>query len=160
MQAEYETNLSDEQWVAIRPLVEARVGRKATISRRGIANAILSIARTGCQWRLLPRDFPHGSTVYSCYHRGAWTGTLDKLHTALRDQVRQAKGKTCSPQPPLLIHRVSRPPQKGALLLAARTLETEPGLAAVGHDRQDAAHLASQATTTSFSVSLYLSTDS
>jgi putative transposase len=97
MERQYETDLSDAQWELIRPLVEASVGRKATVERRRIVNAILYVARTGCQWRLLPKDFPNWSTVYSCYHRWTWNGTLDKVHTALRAQVRQAQGKKAQP---------------------------------------------------------------
>ena len=84
MSERYPTDLSDEQWELVRPLVEATTGRKASVSRREIVNAILYVARTGCQWRLLPKDFPSWSTVYSCYHRWGWNGTLDKLHSALR----------------------------------------------------------------------------
>ena len=78
----YATDLSDEQWNEVRASVESTKGRKAHVSRREIVNAILYVARTGCQWRLLPKlpkDFPKWSTVYSCYHRWAWNGTLDKL---------------------------------------------------------------------------------
>ena len=67
------------------------------MSRREIVNAILYVARTGCQWRLLPHDFPNWSTVYSCYHRWAWNGTLDKLHAELRAQVRSVYGKSEQP---------------------------------------------------------------
>jgi putative transposase len=94
MKRHYASDLSDEQWELIRPLVEAQVGRKARVIRRAIVNAILYVARTGCQWRLLPRDFPNWSTVYSCYHRWAWNGTLDKMHAALRAEVRSLYGKT------------------------------------------------------------------
>ncbi len=97
MEREYETNLSDEQWRRVRPVVEATTGHKASVERRRIVNAILYVARTGCQWRLLPHDFPNWSTVYSCYHRWAWNGVLDKLHATLRDQVRQAAGKKEQP---------------------------------------------------------------
>lgn len=93
----YETDLSDEQWEEVRALVESAKGRKASVSRREIVNAILYVARTGCQWRLLPRDFPKWSTVYSCYHRWAWNGTLDKLHAKLRAQVRSVHGKSEQP---------------------------------------------------------------
>ncbi len=97
MERTYETDLTDAQWDLIRPLVENVVGRKASVCRRRIVNAIMYVARTGCQWRLLPRDFPNWSTVYSCYHRWAWNGTLDKIHAALRAQVREAKGKKAQP---------------------------------------------------------------
>ncbi len=94
---QYETDLSDEQWTVVQPLVQARVGRKATVSRREIVNAILYVARTGCQWRLLPADFPNWSTVYSCYHRWTWNGTLAQLYATIRAQVRHQHGKEAQP---------------------------------------------------------------
>lgn len=97
MEKRYDTDLTDEKWERIRPYVEKPVGRKAKVDRREIVNAILYVARTGCQWRLLPRDFPNWSTVYSCYHRWAWDGTLDRLHADLRTQVRGIHEK--KPQP-------------------------------------------------------------
>lgn len=97
MKRGYDTDLSDEQWEIVRPLVEATTGRKASVSRRQIVNAILYVARTGCQWRNLPNDLPNWSTVYSCYHRWAWNGTLDKMHAALRAQVRSVHGKSTQP---------------------------------------------------------------
>jgi len=93
VQRVYETDLTDEQWELIEFLVEAKKGRKASVSRREIVNAILYVARTGCQWRNLPNDFPNWSTVYSCYHRWAWGGTLDKIHAELRTKVRLAHGR-------------------------------------------------------------------
>ena len=93
----YDTDLTDEQWETVRPLVTAKTGRKPSVDRRQIVNAILYVARTGCQWRLLPKDLPHWSTVYSCYHRWAWNGVLEQLHAALREQARAAKGKKAQP---------------------------------------------------------------
>ena len=105
MEQPYESDLTDAQWEKIGPLVKAKTGRKARVDRRRVVNAILYVARTGCQWRQLPHDFPNWSTVctvysctvYSCYHRWAWSGVLDKLHAALRDEVRRAAGKTVQP---------------------------------------------------------------
>lgn len=81
--------------------MEAKKGRKSKVSRRRIVNAILNailyVARTGCQWRNLPNDFPNWSTVYWCYHRWAWNGTLDKLHGELCTQVRSIHGKSANP---------------------------------------------------------------
>lgn len=97
MKQGYDTDLSDAQWEEVRFLVEATTGRKARVSRREIVNAILYVARTGCQWRNLPHDFPNWSTVYSCYHRWGWNGTLDKMHAALRREVRSVYGKEPNP---------------------------------------------------------------
>lgn len=93
----YESDLTDEQWECIGPLVSFGTGRKPTIARRRILNAIFYVAHTGCQWRNLPEGMPHWNTVYSCYHRWCWNGVLDQVHAALRDLTREAAGK--SPEP-------------------------------------------------------------
>jgi len=93
----YESDLTEVQWLSIRDFVEAKVGRKATVDRRRIVNAIFYVAHTGCQWRNLPHDFPNWHTVYSCYSRWMWNGVLDKLHEVLRDQVRLAAKHSTKP---------------------------------------------------------------
>lgn len=97
MERPYESDLTDEQWAHIAPLLVFGSGSKPTICRRRIVNAILYVAHTGCQWRQLPHDMPKWNTVYSCYHRWSWNGTLDNIHAALRELVRLAAGK--KPQP-------------------------------------------------------------
>lgn len=97
MKQGYSSDVNDERWVEIGPLVQAKTGRKARVDRRLIVNAILYVMHTGCQWRELPHDFPNWSTVYSCYHRWSWNGTLDKIHAVLRQKVRQKAGKAPYP---------------------------------------------------------------
>ena len=51
--------------------------------------AILYHVRAGGAWRMLPSDFPPWQTVY--WYVKAWRadGTVDRVHDALREQVRQ-----------------------------------------------------------------------
>jgi len=97
MKQVYETDVTDEQWAMLESLLHAKTGRKATVCRRRIVNAILYLNRTGCQWRLLPKEFPHWSTVHSCYRRWRRNGTLEKVHAALHAVVRQASGREPMP---------------------------------------------------------------
>lgn len=62
---QYASDLTDRQWQIIRQLLppKSRLGRKP-ICRRRVVNAILYLARTGCQGRMLPADFPNWNTVY------------------------------------------------------------------------------------------------
>ena len=90
----YESDLSDEQWELVRPFVENRMGRPAKVDRREIVNAIFYVLRTGCQWRMLPREFPHWSTVHSCFWRWRRNGTLESIHEALRQKVRVKAGRS------------------------------------------------------------------
>ena len=69
----YATDLTDEQWEVIKPHVERRPGpgHPTTVELRAVISALLYMARTGCQWRLLPNDFPHWSCAR--YYFDKWT---------------------------------------------------------------------------------------
>ncbi len=97
MRTSYPSDLSDEQWEILEALVVFGTGRPPKIERREVLNAIFYVHHTGCQWRSLPHDFPNWSSVYSCFHRWSWGGVLDRIHAALRDQVRAQAGKEAQP---------------------------------------------------------------
>jgi transposase len=91
----YATDLTDEQWAVIEPLLPAPStgGRPEKHPRREIVNAILYVLRTGCAWRMLPHDFPPWQTVYWYFKRWREDGVVDQLHDRLRDQVRDRAGR-------------------------------------------------------------------
>jgi putative transposase len=97
----YPSDLTDAQWqvitVHLPPDQPGRRGRPRIWPLRRIIEAILYLDRTGCPWRYLPADFPPWQTVY--WHFAAWRdgGTLTRLHTALRTQVRTAAGRHAEP---------------------------------------------------------------
>jgi putative transposase len=95
----YETDLSDDQFALIEPFLprRKRTGRPPA-DLRAVLNAIRYLVRTGCQWRLLPHDFPPWSTVHTWYRRWRTDGTWERLHEALRQQVRAAAGRPPSPR--------------------------------------------------------------
>jgi transposase len=109
----YSTDLNDAQWERVRPFVEKNFGRPAQVERRRIVNAIFYILRTGCQWRMLPREFPHWSTVHSCYWRWRRDGTLEKLHDALRIEVRLQAGRMAQPSAVILDSQSVKTTEKG-----------------------------------------------
>jgi putative transposase len=94
----YASDLTDGQWQVIRQLLpkRSRRGRKP-LCRRWVINAILYVARTGCQWRMLPADFPNWSTVYGIFWRWRNNGVWERIHDALRAKVRRAAGKKSTP---------------------------------------------------------------
>lgn len=98
LRSDYPSDLSDEQWQLISKYVPkpARRGRRP-IPRRWVVNAILYVVRTGCQWRMLPRHFPHWNTVYGIYRRWIKDGTWVSMHQSLRGQLRIALGKKRHP---------------------------------------------------------------
>ena len=85
----YPSDVTDKQWQFIRPLLpkRARLGRPP-IDRRLMFDAILYVARTGCQWRQLPHDFPNWKSVYTVFRRWRRDGVWQRIHDALRCRVR------------------------------------------------------------------------
>jgi transposase len=69
----YPSDLTDEKWQAIEPLLpdRARTGRKRQSDLREILNAIRYMVRSGCEWRMLPVHFPPWQTVYWWFRRFA-----------------------------------------------------------------------------------------
>lgn len=64
---------------------------------REVLNAIFYQARSGCQWDMLPHDFPPKSTVFAYFKQWRDDGTWQKLLDALRRKVRTAAGREPSP---------------------------------------------------------------
>src|SRR3954452_22023452 len=95
----YHTDLTDEQFALVRPFLPRpkKMGRPRA-DLRAVLHAILYLVRTGCQWRLLPHDFPPWSTVHTWYRRWRTDGTWEKIHEALRQQVRVQAGRDPSPR--------------------------------------------------------------
>lgn len=95
----YWTDLSDEEWKLIEPLVPAvkSGGRPAEYSRREIVNGIRYLNRTGCAWRLLPHDLPPYRTVFAYFSAWQADGTWARIEAVLRDRLRRSAGKKAAP---------------------------------------------------------------
>ncbi len=96
IEPKYPTDLDDEQWFRIVPLIppEKPIGCGRKTPMRAVVNALLYRHRTECSWRMLPRDFPHWRTVYDYYRQWVKDGTWDSIHHALR---RSAENHAASP---------------------------------------------------------------
>jgi len=95
----YPSDLTDEQWQLIERVLPlpSRVGRPRQVCRRQVMNAILSVNRTGCQWRQLPSDFPKWRTVYHLFWHWQLWDRWQEIHDALRQQLRRAEGRRSTP---------------------------------------------------------------
>ena len=95
----YLTDLSDVEWAVLTPLLPrlAKRGRPRTHGWRVILEAVFSVARSGCAWRLLPHDFPPWKTVSHYFRQWRLAGIWDQVHTAWRDRHRIQLGR--NPQP-------------------------------------------------------------
>jgi putative transposase len=100
----YPTDLTDEQWHVIEPMVppEKHGGRPREVDIREVVNAILYILRTGCQWRNLPHDFPPWGTVSWYFWLWSNDGTWTRIHDKLREMVREEAGREKEPSAAIL----------------------------------------------------------
>lgn len=99
----YASDSTDKEWAIIAPeLAQAEgPGRKRTVNLREVVNAIFYRTRTGCQWRMLPKEFPDWRHVWYYYKKWTSDGTWERLTDLLRRLVRRAVGK--QPDPSLAI---------------------------------------------------------
>jgi putative transposase len=95
----YGTDLSDAEWSILSPLIpEAKPGgHPRTVDMRSVCNAIYYQVKTGCQWHLLPHDFPPSSTVYFYYRRWQRHGHWEYMNHMLREHLRQQLGRATHP---------------------------------------------------------------
>jgi len=95
----YSTDLSDAEWECLRAHLPApgKRGRPRTHGSRAILDAVFCVLKSGCPWRLLPRDFPPCKTVYDWFRRWRVDGTFERLKAALRERLRVLPGR--NPQP-------------------------------------------------------------
>ena len=99
MRKSYPTNLTDSEWQSLKahlPTPQKR-GRPRIHSFREIMDAIFYVLKSGCQWRLLPCDFPPWETVYHYFRRWSLDGTWERVHHTIRERLRASLGRT--PQP-------------------------------------------------------------
>lgn len=87
----YPSNVNDSQWETILNILEDN--RKRKFPLRNIFNAIFYLLKTGCQWRMLPREFPCWKLVYYYFTKWKRQGVFDILNEALREKVRKKYNK-------------------------------------------------------------------
>jgi putative transposase len=99
MRERYPTDLTDEQWEVIKPLLPPAKpgGRPRTVDLREVVNTLFYQARTGCQWEFLPHDLLPKSTARDYFDAWHEDGTWQKVVDSLRVQVRKAKGREGTP---------------------------------------------------------------
>lgn len=89
----YKTDLDDGEWLLIEPFVRQRgPGPRRTVDIRDVVNAIFYLDYTGCQWEMLPKDFPNYHTVNYYYLKWTRNGTWDRILEAIRPIARNLEG--------------------------------------------------------------------
>ena len=93
------TDLTDAEFALVAPCLPppSRLGRPRTTDLRAVLDAIFYLLRTGCQWAMLPKDFPPKSTVFGYFRRWWQDGTLLGLYYGLLVLAREAAGREAQP---------------------------------------------------------------
>ncbi len=98
----YSQELSDSQWEVLQELLpkpkkKAGQAGRYPLELRAVINAILYVLKTGCQWRMLPNDYPNYKSVYHYYNSWSKKGIWEKINGQLVEKVRQKAGRKSRP---------------------------------------------------------------
>ena len=99
MRKAYPSDISDREWKIIEPLLPPSKsrGRKRDTEIREVVNAIFYLLEEGCQWRALPHDFPHWSTVRTYFDKWNKKKIWYQINRLLREELRQQEGREKQP---------------------------------------------------------------
>ena len=122
MRKPYPSDLTDEQWDILAPLLPAAKsgGRPRSVDLRETVNGILYVLRSGCAWRMLPNDLPPWQTVYKYFRRWTLDGTWKRVHEELRPVVREAEGRDADPSATIIDSQSVKTTEKGGLAATTR----------------------------------------
>jgi transposase len=126
----YPTDLTDAEWNHIRELLPptARRGRRRQVDLREVLNAIRYLVRTGCGWRMLPRDFPPWQTVYWWFRTLMRRFLFSTIHDIALMIDRERQGREASPSGGVIDSQSVKAP-------AAKTRGYDAGKKIVGRKR-------------------------
>ncbi len=115
MAKRYPSDLTDAEWAVLEPLLPKPkgTGRPRKHPLREILNGIFYVLRSGCSWRMLPKDLPPWQTVYTYFRRWKLDGTWERIHTALRERTREKMGRDPTPSAAILDSQSVRTSSKG-----------------------------------------------
>ncbi len=124
----YSTDLTDDQWQQLEPLVPAAKtgGRRAKYERREIINALFYLTKNGCTWRNLPHDLPPWSLVHYYFWHWKQDGTWNNIHDRLREQVRTKSERDPQPSAAVLDSQSVKTTENRDLKKGGLVATTEP----------------------------------
>jgi putative transposase len=94
----YPSDLTDDQWAAVEPLIPppAAGGRKREVNMREVVNAVRYLLATECGWRGLPDSLPHRSTVRHYYDAWRESGVWEQIEKAVGAAGEAASSPDCA----------------------------------------------------------------
>lgn len=109
----YPSSLSDSQWKTILEILKDN--RKRRHDLKEIFDAIFYLLKTGCQWRMLPLDFPKWELVYYYFSKWKRDGTFELLNEIIRGKIRKDKDREEQPSVGIIDSQSVRTTRSGAL---------------------------------------------
>jgi putative transposase len=96
----YPSDLTDSQWELIEPVFKRHIGRygnRAKWPKRLLVDAVLYLVKTGCQWRMLPKEYPSHNTVHAFFRRMRLSGIWEEIVGILVAKTRVLAGRCAYP---------------------------------------------------------------
>ena len=111
----YPSDVTDEEWAHIEPHIPPAKsgGNKRRVKLREVANGIMYVLSTGCQWRAIPKDLPPKSTVFHYLDLWNYDGTLLRIHHALYVKCREQVDREVSPTACIIDSQSVKSAEKG-----------------------------------------------
>jgi transposase len=122
----YPTDLTDEEWARIQPLLPKppKRGRKVSVDLREMLNAIRYMARSGGGWRMLPTNFGPWQTVYWWFRRFVRRMLFQTIHDVSLMLDRERVGREASPSGGVLDSQTVKAPHTRAQGVNSRAIVT------------------------------------
>ena len=100
----YPSSLTDAEWEAVKHIFDppGRAGRPPNVPRRVMLDACVYVLRSGCSWRMLPKDMPPWILVYRTFRRWLAKGLFEQLYDELRAVWRSHERRNPDPSAAIL----------------------------------------------------------
>jgi putative transposase len=94
----YPHGLTDAEWALVQDIFQQKgPGRPPKHSRRAVLDACIYVVRSGCPWRMLPKDLSPWQAVYGQFRRWTEAGVFEQMHDRLRGMWREREHRAIEP---------------------------------------------------------------